>query len=386
LQSIAQSLGFLFFVILAGYGLITILSGTGPVARAAPAQQDAPAQQTALVIPTLINYQGYLLDGDGNTLDGTHQIIFRIYDSPAAGATPLHEETHTAIQVRNGYFSVLLGDQVGKPLPANVFSSANRYIGIQVAPHEEMIPRQRLASVAYAFTAANAANADNLDGRDSSQFATFNSLAAADHNPAQAVVVDNDGRVGVGTAAPEFDLDLADPDGDGTAEFRLVGGGAGLEFFTNAGDSYIRGRGPRALRFGTNATERVRIEGETGYMGIGTSSPDFRLDVNGDINSRGRFLVDGQEPFFIKEYKLTGRQHLNLKVDPGKFACGVFDFRAYNGDIYEYGNGTSELIDVDVYESGGNTMLFADFRTHSGAEETWYVTVLCIHEDLVRYN
>ena len=54
--------------------------------------------------------------------------------------------------------------------------------------------------------------------------------------------------------------------------------------------------------------------------------------------------------------------------------------------IYEYGNGTSELIDVDVYESGGNTMLFADFRTHSGAEETWYVTVLCIHEDLVRYN
>jgi len=382
-KSIAQSLGFGCFVILAVYGLYAMIAGPRSTAVAASGAAEALQQAGTPVIPQLINYQGYLLDGDGNTLDGTYQITFRIYGGPELGAAVWHEETHAGVRVRNGYFAVLLGDQVGKPLPADLFSSKDRYVGITVAPNPEMVPRQRFAAVAYAFSAAEAANADNLDGKDSSQFAAFNFLSATDHTPAQALVVDNDGRVGVGTTAPDsdYDFDLVDPDLDGTAILRLAGGGGGLELWASAGDSYIRGRGPRPLRFGVNATERMRLTAE-GNLGIGTTSPGSRLDVYGDINSRGKFLIDGVETIIIKEVKPTARTATDLHVN-STYRCGVFDFRSYGGDIYEYAPNTSELINVDTWIDGSTNMLWADFRTH-GTQEEWYVTVLCIHQDMIQ--
>jgi hypothetical protein len=59
-------------------------------------------------------------------------------------------ENKTATRVRNGYFSVLLGDQEGKPLPADIFANKGYYVGITVAPNPEMVLRQRFVSVAYA--------------------------------------------------------------------------------------------------------------------------------------------------------------------------------------------------------------------------------------------
>lgn len=376
LQAIVQSVGLICFVILAVYGLWSFIARPGALAGAAPAQQAAGA-----VIPQLVNYQGYLLDGDGKTLDGTHNITFRIYDGPQAGAAVLHEEAHATVQVRNGYFSVLLGDQEGKPLPAGIFANKDRYVGITVAPNPEMTPRQRFASVAYAFTAANA---DLLDGRDSSSFSpsNLNFLTASDGSPGQAVYVNANGQVGIGTTSPGQELNI-----------KAASGNADLRLTNPNGTSWdMAARGDDAsLRFAAvGAADWMTIQRD-GDVGIKTTSPAHTLDVNGNINTRSSFLVDGQRPFIIKEVRPPTRQNYDLKVDATKYTCGVFDFRAYGGNINQDDAGAaSELIDIDTwraFDTSGvpRNWLWVDFRTHGNSgEEMWIVTVLCIHLDLVQ--
>ena len=47
----------------------------------------------------------------------------------------------------------------------------------------------------------------------------------------------------------------------------------------SSGEGYLYNRGNNDLLFGTNNTERMRID-NSGRLGIGTSSPDAKLTVN----------------------------------------------------------------------------------------------------------
>jgi hypothetical protein len=152
----------------------------------------SPVQQTGnpSVLP-LLNYQGNLRDPQGNPLSGAYNMTFRIYDSVSA-ATALWTEQINGVTVRNGAFSTLLGATT--PLPATIFTAPDRFIGVTVAPYAEMTPRQRLAAVPYAIYAQNATQAFTL--------------SAPDGDPANAVVVTNDGAVGIATTAPSSGLRL----------------------------------------------------------------------------------------------------------------------------------------------------------------------------------
>jgi len=176
-------------------GVLSLLPDPARVHGAPVVQGSVSAAETA---PTLLNYQGLLRDQEGALLSGEHAITFRIYDSLSApAADALWSEEHVAVIVRDGQFSVVLGDIT--PLDADLFDSPERFIGVTVAPFDEMVPRQRFASVPYALRAAQAANADLLDGKNSTDFANANhdhsTLAAADGTPADAVSVDSAGNV-----------------------------------------------------------------------------------------------------------------------------------------------------------------------------------------------
>ncbi len=107
--------------------------------------------------PESVNYQGYLTDSGGNPISSTVTLQFSIWDA-SSGGSQLWSETHNNVQVRGGYFSVLLGSQ-GTPLGANYFKGSPRYI--EVVYGSTTFPRQVFASVPYALVSQYATEALN---------------------------------------------------------------------------------------------------------------------------------------------------------------------------------------------------------------------------------
>ncbi len=109
-------------------------------------------------VPQKMNYEGTLTDTEGNPVpDGTYEIQFSLY-SVLTGGTPLWTEawnsTTAPVIVTNGKFNVMLGAH--NPIPVEFFNERPTvYLGIKVGTDDEMLPRQQLASVAYAFTAGS---------------------------------------------------------------------------------------------------------------------------------------------------------------------------------------------------------------------------------------
>jgi hypothetical protein len=107
--------------------------------------------------PEIVNYQGYLTDSGGNPISSTVTLQFSIWDASSDG-NQLWDETHNNVQVRRGYFSVLLGSQ-GTPLRANYFKGSPRYV--EVVYGATTFPRQVIASVPYALVSQYATEALN---------------------------------------------------------------------------------------------------------------------------------------------------------------------------------------------------------------------------------
>jgi len=102
-------------------------------------------------VPQRINYQGYLTDSGKVPINGTLDMHYKLYDASSEG-TVLWSETHTGVIVSNGIYNVLLGSTVAIGLPFD----DDYYLGITVGNDSEMLPRQPLSSVGYAFRAESA--------------------------------------------------------------------------------------------------------------------------------------------------------------------------------------------------------------------------------------
>ncbi|MCX5905264.1 MAG: hypothetical protein NTV89_17740, partial [Proteobacteria bacterium] len=115
-------------------------------------------------VPQLINYQGKLTDKNGSAVpNGSYDATFSIYDV-ASGGTALWSETWTTstsqIKTVGGVFNAMLGTYL--TIPATFFSqNQTTYLGIKVGTDSEMIPRQKITSVGYAFSAGNAETANS---------------------------------------------------------------------------------------------------------------------------------------------------------------------------------------------------------------------------------
>ncbi len=66
----------------------------------------------------------------------------------------------------------------------------------------------------------------------------------------------------------------------------------------SAGGSFLFENGNNALRFGTNGSERMRIT-NGGNVGIGTTSPATKLDVNGGIKATTIQLTSGAADGYV---------------------------------------------------------------------------------------
>ncbi|MBD3335247.1 MAG: hypothetical protein GF355_06995 [Candidatus Eisenbacteria bacterium] len=188
---------------------------------AAPALAEAPA---------LMNYQGVLTDGEGFPIDGTYNLTFKIYGD-SLGNTDIWEEDHNQVVVNHGLFNVVLGFTT--PLPDDLFSLPNRFLGVTVEGDSEMAPRTRLTSVPWAMRAAVADSVTSGgDADDDWIISGINMYAAVP------------GSVGVGTDAPLVKLHVqrADREVPSSAleqeDLLVEDSDAGLGLYSSTGGTY----------------------------------------------------------------------------------------------------------------------------------------------------
>jgi len=109
-------------------------------------------------VPNVASYQGRLTDNAGDPVaDGAYLVKFSIYDA-AAGGTELWTSNFQNVTTEDGLFTYDLGSNV--PLPDDLFTDAERWLGITVGVDPEITPRTRLTSQAYAHHALRADTAD----------------------------------------------------------------------------------------------------------------------------------------------------------------------------------------------------------------------------------
>jgi len=148
----------------------------------------APAQ-----IPQTMNYQVMLTDdADQPLADQSVQLVFRIYNVEAGGGS-LWNETHNVVTNSIGVVSVILGST--NPLAI----SFDGPLWLQVEVDSEVLsPRRPLASAPYALSAGGSGGGDG------------HSLDADDGSPIDALYVDGNGDVGIGTTSPQAELHVSE--------------------------------------------------------------------------------------------------------------------------------------------------------------------------------
>ncbi len=99
--------------------------------------------------PAQITLQGLLTDGSGNPVAGPVDLAVRLYVD-ATTTVPLKGETHSAVPLVNGVYSIAFGSN-GAQL-SGVDFSRDLYIGIQVGTDGELTPRTLLTATSSAMT------------------------------------------------------------------------------------------------------------------------------------------------------------------------------------------------------------------------------------------
>jgi hypothetical protein len=97
---------------------------------------------------TTVNYQGRLADSGGTALDGTYGMSFSLWDAATDGNLIWGPESHAAVPVSDGLFSVGLGSQTSGGIPTTTWNG-DRYLEITVGG-ETLSPRELIRSVPIA--------------------------------------------------------------------------------------------------------------------------------------------------------------------------------------------------------------------------------------------
>lgn len=304
----------------AGWLALSFILSTGMILTTLPA---------AYAVPMMTNYQGTLKDSKGKLLNNSVvTLTFAVYDVPASG-TALWTETHSGVPVKDGAFSVVLGSIVNIP---ETVAQGERYLGVTVNTDAEMTPRQALVSGFFAMRAgvaeAVASGAVSTDKLATSAVTTEKVADSAvtttklaptavtgDKLAVDSVTTDKiaNGAVTTEKLSTEVQEKLAQGSSmpatvttpvtmttlNVTEKLKVgtnslyLGSSTSVPGSTN--EIYTDG-GNLLLQSNTGNTNNTVISANadnTGKVGIGTSDPKAKLDVNGAVKISSNDGFDG---------------------------------------------------------------------------------------------
>ena len=130
-------------------------------------------------------------------------------------------------------------------------------------------------------------------------FVSSNASADSSTGVIEAVRINTTGHVGIGTTNPKDRLDLYDADDNVGIYFHTatsgVGGADGLRVGLNNTHAFFWNYENTPISFATNGVQKATILAN-GNVGIGTTNPVQKLQVNGSVYSNGgEFFVNGDK-------------------------------------------------------------------------------------------
>ncbi|HZU27274.1 MAG TPA: tail fiber domain-containing protein [Bryobacteraceae bacterium] len=317
-----------------------------------------PGVRAQVSVPHLVNFNGAVRDTAGKPLAGPQALTFSIY-ADTTSRTPLWQETQSVQTDEQGRYTVHLGAATANGIPLELFTSSQPlWLGVQPQSTGAVEqPRVLLVSAPYALKAADA---DTLGGKPASAFVTREavsatggeSLAAAGTHSREtigvtstvggagtagyipmwtdsadigdSVLFQSGTKIGLGTTVPSYDFDLYKSQNQDTvfevrnpnvgsasrANLRLLSDSALFSLIAgsvaNGGGLYFQGQGDTMMAFQqianapisfyTDNLERMRVLAN-GNVGIGTTAPAAKLEVNGTAKFDGLITFAAGQTF-----------------------------------------------------------------------------------------
>ena len=136
--------------------------------------------------------------------------------------------------------------------------------------------------------------------------------------------------------------------GTGTSELILQSntGQSRIELNPGSTTAKIETGNANDLQIGVNSTALIHLDNTDSYVGIGTTTPNAKLEVNGDISGSGNLIIDGPNLTTTKlkiHQSGTGGTDIELKPQTGVTA----NIHTTNASDLRLGTNSTSLIHLD---------------------------------------
>jgi len=298
--------------------------------------------------PTEFTYQGKLINTGTSTTN--YDFEFRLYDGTP---TLLGTLQRPNVPVSNGVFVVKLDF-------GNQFTGAPRYLEISVrnagsGSFTTLSPRQQITSAPYNIRSLSAANADQLGGIGAGGFIqNTTSQQPANFNISGNGIIA--GNVGIGTSTPSSKLFV-----NGTGIIRAnvnSDWNAGLGLKLNDQPKWsVATVAPGQFQIYNDAigANALWIDPTNNNVGIGTNSPNAKLEVSGSGIVRARVNSDSDARLTLSVNNVPKWSVQSITDSNGNNYFGIWNEATGTSAIDVFP--TSNVVEIKHFRGGGDTLV-----------------------------